>query len=308
MTVSTFWRSASRAATSCAATSSSPLTTSTRGSPLTIVLASARSFWLNVSRAASTTTRNRRNPGSAGVNVNDSRFGPASSVTGSDFASSPLTNRRAVAGWATVEVMSAVTWTDSPRRAVDGAPQPLDEHLVAAAEAHQPRLDLDAAGRRERRLALPRARRVVAVREQHDPLLRVVREQRRGEAERGADVGRRCHRGGRDAVDLRELRREPLHEGVAAERDDPRNVLVLLGLERLADVGERLLAALGADGVREVHDEHDREPVDRQHELEAGKGEHERGQQPDPQRERHAPPVRRQAAAANRRGAARRGR
>ena len=42
------------ARTRSAATLSSPMTTSTFGSPLTIVFASARSFWLNVSRAAST--------------------------------------------------------------------------------------------------------------------------------------------------------------------------------------------------------------------------------------------------------------
>ena len=121
MTVSTFWRSVVRAATSWAATSSSPLTTRTRGSPLTIVLASARSFWLNVSRPASTTMRNRRNPASFGVKVNVTRLGPFARSTGLVAASSPLTNSRTVAGWATVEVMSPETSIDSPRRAVDGA-------------------------------------------------------------------------------------------------------------------------------------------------------------------------------------------
>ena len=86
-----------------------------------IVSASARSFWLNVSRAASTTIRKRLNPGSLGVTTNVTRVVPAGRSTGLVPASSPFTNSRTVAGWATVEVMSPDTSTDSPRRAVDGA-------------------------------------------------------------------------------------------------------------------------------------------------------------------------------------------
>ena len=53
--------------TSSAATASSPDTTRIRGSPWTIVFESARSFWLNVFRAASTTARNRTKPASCGL-------------------------------------------------------------------------------------------------------------------------------------------------------------------------------------------------------------------------------------------------
>ncbi len=120
MIVSTVSRSVCRAVTRSAATVSSPLTTSTRGSPLTIVFASARSFWLNVSRAASTTIRKRRNPASFGVNEKVTDCCPGCRSTGFVAARSPFTNSRTVAGWAAVEVTVPVTSIDSPRRAVDG--------------------------------------------------------------------------------------------------------------------------------------------------------------------------------------------
>ena len=84
--------------------------------------------------------------------------------------------------------MSAVTSIDSPSRAVDGRGQPLHEHLVAAAEPDEVRLDLDPARRREGRLGLAGAGGVVAVGEQDDPLLGVVGEQGGREPERA----RRC--------------------------------------------------------------------------------------------------------------------
>ena len=82
---------------------------------------------------------------------------------------------------------------------------------------------------------------------------------------------------------------QPLDERVGAERDDPRHVLVLLLGQRLAEVGERLLAAGRADRVRQVDDEHDRQPVDRQHELEPGQGADEGRKQQ--RRGPRAPPV-----------------
>ena len=106
----------------------------------------------------------------------------------------------------------------------------------------------------------------------------------------------------------RELRGQPLHQRVAAERHDPGDVLVRLGGERLAHVRERLLAALRAHGVGQVDDEHDREPVDREHELEPGEREHEGGQQPDPDRERRAPRGPRRGVGVSPRGAGRRAR
>ena len=68
--------------------------------------------------------------------------------------------------------------------------EPLDEDLVATGQPHDTGLDLDSRGRGERRLVLAAARRVVAVRQQDDPLLGVVGEERRREAERGPDVRR----------------------------------------------------------------------------------------------------------------------
>ena len=92
------------------------------------------------------------------------------------------------------------------------------------------RLDLDPARGGEGGLGLAGARGVVAVGEEHDPLLRVVGEQRAGQAEGAADVGRPADRRGGDPVDLGEVRWEALDQRVAAERDDPGHVLVLLGL------------------------------------------------------------------------------
>ena len=116
-TVSRWLRSA---ATSSVATLSSPARTSVRGVPLTIVLESARSFWLNVSRAASTTARKVWNPASLGVTSKVTLVVPASSATGCALTSAPSRNSRTVAVWATVERISAVASIDSPRFAVDG--------------------------------------------------------------------------------------------------------------------------------------------------------------------------------------------
>ena len=79
-----------------------------------------------------------------------------------------------------------------------------------------------AAGRRERRLRLALAGRVVAVGEQDDPLLGVVREERGGEPERRPDVGGGTDRGRGDPVDLAELGRQALDQRALAETDDPR--------------------------------------------------------------------------------------
>ena len=107
-----------------------------------------------------------------------------------------------------------------------------------------------------------------------------------------------AERGGRDAVDLGELRREPLHERVAAERDDARDVLVLLREQAVAHERERLLAARRPHRVGQVDDEDDREPVDREHELEPGQRADEQRQQQHPDRERRAAPSRARAGGA----------
>ena len=119
--MSTCWRWLRRAATSSTATESSPASTRVRGSPLTIVFESARSFSLNVSSAASTTARKRTNPASTGLtSSNVIRLRPAISSTGFVWTSVPLANSRTVAVWATVERISTTTGTVSPRRAVEG--------------------------------------------------------------------------------------------------------------------------------------------------------------------------------------------
>ena len=266
--MSTCWRCALSAATSWLATWSLPARISVRGSPLTMVFESARSFWLKVSRAASTTARNVWKPASVGLTSKVTRVTPASSWTGWVATSAPSAKSRTVAAWATDERISAIAWTDSPSRAIDGVvsrststsstlPSP-----IAFVSMRIPR------ARRERRLGRPAAGRVVAVAEEDDPLLRVVGEERGGEAQRGADVGGALDRRRGDAVDVLELGREPLHERVLAERDDPRDIALRLVLEGLAQEGEGLAAARVADRVRQVDDEHRREPVDRQHQLE----------------------------------------
>jgi hypothetical protein len=122
--------------------------------------------------------------------------------------------------------MSALTSISSPRRDVDPALTLVDEYLLGRPQADRLRLDLNPACRGERRLGLALAGRVVAVGQQHDPLLGVVREQRRREAQRPADVGRGRHRRRGDPVDLAELRRQPLDERALAERDDPGDVVL----------------------------------------------------------------------------------
>ena len=105
---------------SSVATASFPARTSVRGSPLTMVFESARSFWLNVSRAASTTARNVWKPASVGLTSNVTRVTPASRSTGCVATRVPSAKRRTVADCATEERISATASTDSPSRAVDG--------------------------------------------------------------------------------------------------------------------------------------------------------------------------------------------
>ena len=255
------------------------------------MFASARSFWLNVFRAASTTTRKRRKPASAGVTRNVTSVVPASSSTRSMPTCSPFANSRTVAGWAVVERTCALTSISSPSRDVDGAvirsmrtssvaPSPID-----FVSTWTPRAAASAAS------AWPWPGRVVAVRQQHDPLLGVVREQRRCEAKRRADVRRRGHRRGGDTVDVAELGGQSLHQRALAERDDAGHVAFRHQLEAVADEREGVLASAFADAVREVDDEHRREAIDRQHEPEAGQREHERRQQQRPDEEREAAPA-----------------
>ena len=238
------------------------------------------------------------------VNRNTTRFAPSTRSSGCVPTSSPFTNRRTVAGCATVEVMSALTWICSPTRAVDGAvsrstmtssapPRP-----VRCVSTWMPRAAASAAS------VCPEPVVSLPSREQDDALLGVVREQRRGEAQRGADVGGALDGRRRDPVDLREVGRQPLHEGIPAERHDARDVLVLLRRQALPQVRERLLAAGGADRVGEVDHVDHGEAIDGQDELEPGQREDEGGEQQRADDERGPPSAGPDAGAASR-GAAR---
>jgi hypothetical protein len=153
--------------------------------------------------------------------------------------------------------------------------QPIDEHLVPVDEPDDARLHLDPARRRECGLALAAAGGVVAVRDEHDPLLRRVGEQRRREAQRGVDVGRGLDRRAAQLVDRAKLLRQPLDQRVLAEGDDARLVALGHDLQRLAQERERVRTAALANAVREVHDEDGREPIDGEHELDPGEGDDE---------------------------------
>ncbi len=175
--------------------------------------------------------------------------------------------------------------------------EPLDQHLVDRSGPDPARLDHDTLRRGERRLGLPAAGRVVAVGEQHDPLLRPVWEEGRGQSQGGADVGRRLDRDRRDPVELVHVRRQPLDERLLAERDNPGDVTVRLVGETLAQERDRVLAAGIPDGIRQVDDEDRGQPVDRQDHLEPGECQDQDREQCRPHQERDPPAPRSQMAA-----------
>ena len=159
--VSTCWRSVLSAATSSAATSSSPARTSdprlalddrVRVGPVVLAERVAR--------------RPRRRPGTCGSpasvgltsNVTRCRAGrrgrPAASAT-----SAPSANRRTVAGLGDGRAdRRPIASIDSPSRAVDGVVSRSTRTSSTPPSPIAPRLDLDPAGRRERRLGLARRR------------------------------------------------------------------------------------------------------------------------------------------------------
>ena len=284
---------------------SSPARTSVRGSPLTIVFESARSFSLNVSRAASTTARKRveaglgrldveRDPCDAGDQLDRLRLRPAS----------PSANRRTVAVWATVERTSATTGTDSPSRAVDGvvsrsmrtsstSPRPIRRVSIrtprdaarAASAWPSPVVSLPSDSRTIRFCASSGKSAVASRRAAPMSVADVT----------GADASR--------SISV-ELGREALDQCALAERDDPRHVAVGAFLERLAQEREGVLAPGVADRIGQVDDEDRRQPVDRQDQLEPGQGEDERRQQQRPDDEGR-PAAGPSPSAAARRGGAR---
>ena len=150
---------------------------------------------------------------------------------------------------------------------------------------------------RECGLGLAAAGRVVAVGQEDDPLLRVVREEGGREAQGRTDVGGGLDGCGGDAVELGQVGGQTLDEGVSPEGDDPGHVAVRLRGEGLAQEAERVLSAAIADRIRQVDHEDRRQAVDRQHQLEPSQGEDERGQEHRPDGESDAPATRTQAPA-----------
>ena len=167
--------------------------------------------------------------------------------------------------------------------------QSLDHDLVRCAAADDPGLDLDASRSRERGLRLTLSGGVVPVRQQDDPLLGVVGEEGSGESKSGSNVGRRPNRRRRDPVDLAHLARQSLDERVLAEADDPGDVALGNDGETLPNERQGVLSAGRADGIGQVHDEHGRQPIDRQDEAEAGECEYEGRDQTGPYDEADAP-------------------
>ncbi len=221
MTVSTTWRSVSSAVTSSAATASSPLTTSDPGLALDdrvrlgpVVLVERVAGRLDDHPEA-------QEPGVLGREVER------------DAARARLEVHGLGAGQLAVDEQPHGGGLGDRRGDVAGHVdrlaeargrrgfQPLDQDLVAAGEAGQDRLDLDPACGGQRRLGLAGAGGVVAVREEDDPLLGIVGEQRARESQGGADVGRVAHGRRRDAVDLGQVRREPLDKRVAPNATIP---------------------------------------------------------------------------------------
>ena len=148
-------------------------------------------------------------------------------------------------------------------------------------------------GRREGRLGLSGAGRVVAVGQQDDPLLGVVREERGGKPHRA----RRCPSPpstGTDAIVSssrtsagRRSTRASLPNATMPARSSGASRRGTSRTKSSASVAARL-----ADQIGQVDDEHRGQPIDRQDDLEPGEGEGERGQHERPDRERRPPPER----------------
>ncbi len=295
--VSTVWRWLSRAATSSAATLSSPASTSVRGAPLTIVFESARSFWLKVSRAASTTARKVWKPASVGVTSKVTRVTPASRSTGCVLTRAPSANRRTVAGCATVERISATASIDSPRFAVDGvvsrstrtssiAPGPIRRVSIrtpwAAASAAS---------------AWPPP--VVSLPSESSTIRFWASSGKSAVARRSAAPMSVADVTGIDAIRSISVSSDGRRSTSAClpNATIPATSPSGLSAERLAQEREGVLAPGVADRVGQVDDEDGRQPVDRQDELEAGQREDERRQQRRPDEQRDPAPPRAQVPA-----------
>ena len=171
-------------------------------------------------------------------------------------------------------------------RRIERVDEHLGRRLVGGGDDVEPDATRGRGG--DRVLRLPGG--VVAVREQHDPLLRAGREDRGGQADRGADVGRARDRRRCGLRELVELRRQAVDERVATEDDDAGGVT----LGHLAHRGACPVDELLARGVehrgRCVEQEDDAEPIRRQRQAHPGQREDEARRQRHPNDERRDPP------------------
>ena len=178
-----------------------------------------------------------------------------------------------VAGWATVERISAVASISSPSRAVDGV---VSRSTRTSSRSPSPTRRVSTwmpRDRGERRLGLA-ARRSCRCRRRCRTIRFWASSGKSAAASRSAAPMSVAALTGVDAIRSisRQVRRQALDERVLAERDDARESLGH-HLERVAQEREGILAAGRADRIGQVDHEHGREPVDREHELEAGQRE-----------------------------------
>ena len=254
--------------------SGSPAISRMRGSPLTIVFESPRLFCANVSCSASTHGAERVEAGLRGAR-REARRGScrASRLTVWTPICVPSPNRRTVAGWRDGRRDRHLDLDVLADARGGGRVDALDDDLIGGAEADDVRLDLDTARGGQRGLRLAAAGGVVAVGDEHDALLRLVGEERRGEAQRATDVRRGCRRARTRSGRGRSARRAaaPPAPRRRTRRWPPgRRPRPLL--QRVADEGEGRFAAGAGRRVGEVDHEDRGQPIDRPHDREAGEG------------------------------------
>ena len=203
----------------------------------------------------------------------------------------PSAYSRTVAGWATLELMSAVASISSPSRAVEGVVNRSTRTSsrftspMTRVSTWMPRAAASAASRWPRPVvSLPSEIRTIRFWAASGNSAEASRKRR-------PDIRRGLHRRAAQPIDLAQLLGQPLDERVLAERDDARLVLLGHHLQRLAKEREGILATGRPDAVGQVDDEHGGEAIDREHELESGEREDERGHEDRPHGERGAPPA-----------------
>ena len=197
---------------------------------------------------------------------------PGMSVSARVATVAPSASRRSVAAVSTVD--------RTANRQVDRLADPgpvrrvhaVDEHLAVPIAGGQRNVEAGAGRRSREHGLLGGAGRVVAVGEEHEPLLRAGRGDGRRETHRCTDVGRPHDRHRLRRGELGDSRREAVDEGIGAEDDDPGGV----ALRHLAHGGPRgrhERIPRGVDHARAaVHEEHDAQPVGGQREPRAGRG------------------------------------